>query len=265
MLRWSVRACCFVALISVASWADAQIVRVGPFGGVRVRAPFVSVDVLPYGGGTRVRAPFTAVDAGPYGYPPGFPRAYRTLPGYRTPPVYPAPVYPVPSYPRSGGYVYPQPEDRQQSARPATTSSARTALAVAAQQLKRNLSARRNDSQVWLDYLQPDRIIDAMKRGESADSLRNLLGNYDGVVANGGLSSVSNTPGFRETHAWLRALIENRTTADAEKPAPSKQSVLPPEPAPIPPPQQDTDLPEPPPADKRGSEEIPLPNVPTPL
>jgi hypothetical protein len=45
-------------------------------GGVRVRAPFVRVDVDPYGG-VSVRAPFAAVDVPPRGYyEPGYPPAY---------------------------------------------------------------------------------------------------------------------------------------------------------------------------------------------
>jgi hypothetical protein len=57
--------------------AAGQFVRRGLGGGVIVRAPFVNVDVDPYGG-TRVRAPFVGVDT-PGNYPP---------PGYGPPPAY---------------------------------------------------------------------------------------------------------------------------------------------------------------------------------
>ena len=53
--------------IGLPSQSTAQLVRVGPLGGVSLRLPFVSVDTLPFGGGTSVRAPFTAVDTGLYG------------------------------------------------------------------------------------------------------------------------------------------------------------------------------------------------------
>src|SRR5262245_46550155 len=54
----------------------AQGVWVGG-GGVHVRAPFVRVDVGPYGG-VSVRAPFTAVDVPPrdFFYDPNYPPPY---------------------------------------------------------------------------------------------------------------------------------------------------------------------------------------------
>ncbi|TWU59903.1 hypothetical protein Poly51_01760 [Rubripirellula tenax] len=123
--------------VAAPSAADAQI-RVGAFGGVSVRVPFVGVDVLPFGGGTRVRAPFTSVGTGFYGG--GFygadpfyrgPRLYDDLYGYRSGyrygsrydygyrpyddhPAYlygPPPVIAVPVVPHYGnpGYVYTEP------------------------------------------------------------------------------------------------------------------------------------------------------------
>lgn len=263
MLRFVSRTLCFVALVSVASMADAQILRIGPFGGVRVRAPFVSVDVLPYGGGTRVRAPFTAVDTGAYGdrYPGYRVPEYRGVPGYRPSPAYP-PAYQLPAYPR-GGYVYPQPDDRQ-AARAATPTSVRSSLLAAAQQLKQSLSARRDDADVWLNYLQPDRIIDAIQRGESGESLRSLLRHYDGV-ANGGLTSISSERGFAETRRWLGAFVQQRPeVSSAGELAPADEGGT----APVTPPEAEVDLPPPPKVgDKAGSksEEIPLPQIPTPL
>ena len=102
MLRYISCTVCCTAFFTMTSVAEAQILRIGPFGGVRVRAPFVSVDVLPNGGGTRVRAPFTAVNTGPVGYPYAVP-GYPTLPGYPVLPALPAlptPFYPVPAYPK---------------------------------------------------------------------------------------------------------------------------------------------------------------------
>lgn len=57
----------------LVSTAKAQVVVVGPAGGVRVRAPFVSVDVLPFHRGTRLRVPYAAINTGFY-------RSYRSLP-----------------------------------------------------------------------------------------------------------------------------------------------------------------------------------------
>ena len=97
-----------------AATADAQILRIGPHGGVSVRVPFVSVDVSPWGG-TRVRAPFTSVDTadryymapGGYGYatiPPGQAVPYRDFHspyfrGYHR--DYSHDVHPVPPLDRS--------------------------------------------------------------------------------------------------------------------------------------------------------------------
>lgn len=79
----------------VAQDAAGQFVRRGIGGGVIVRAPFVNVDVDPYGG-TRVRAPFVGVDT-PGNYPP---------PGYGPPPAYGyAPYAPIPY--NSAPYGYP--------------------------------------------------------------------------------------------------------------------------------------------------------------
>jgi hypothetical protein len=265
MFRYISCTVCCIAFVSMTSIAEAQIVRIGPFGGVRVRAPFVSVDVQPYGGGTRVRAPFTSVNTGPFRYPYAVP-GYPIRPGYPAlPALPPAPVYPVPAYP-NGGYVYPQP-DGYQAARPSTSGAVRDRLLASAQLLKRNLSARRDDGGVWLNYLQPDRIIETIQRGESADSLRTLLGNYDGVVANPGLTSISRASGFRETHQLLKAFIESPPASEPTPPPASDAVELAPIPAPAPVPEIGNE-PAPAPADPfadRGSEELPLPAEPTPL
>jgi len=75
--------------LALPGLSQGQIVRFGPGGGVRVRAPFVRVYVGP-GGATSVRAPFTAVDVpGPrYNVPAG---RYRGADPRR---VVPGPYYP---------------------------------------------------------------------------------------------------------------------------------------------------------------------------
>lgn len=86
---------CLILCYLTSAPAQGQIVRIGSAGGVRVRAPFVAVDVLPYGGGTRVRAPFTSVRTGAYGY--GYAPSYRRPYTYRADPYYGQPIgYPQP-------------------------------------------------------------------------------------------------------------------------------------------------------------------------
>ena len=67
MMSRRVRICLFLALAVCLAFesdrADAQIVRRYRGGGVSIRAPFVRVDVGPYGG-TSVRAPFVSVGPG---------------------------------------------------------------------------------------------------------------------------------------------------------------------------------------------------------
>ena len=140
-------------------------------------------------------------------------------------------------------------------------------LLASAQALKRSLSTRRDDSDVWLNYLQPDRIIETIQRGESADSLRTLLGNYDGVLANPGLTSISRASGFRETHQLLRAFIESPPAASSvPTPSPARDAA---DPFAAPAPEVGTNEPAPAPpiepVNESSSEELPLPPVPTPL
>ena len=69
-----------VALLFVFSQnpTDAQIVRFGAGGGVNVRAPFVRVNVDPFGN-TSVRAPFVNINPA-YGGRPVYPQPYPTYP-----------------------------------------------------------------------------------------------------------------------------------------------------------------------------------------
>ncbi|MGI9472608.1 MAG: hypothetical protein ACR2NZ_13795 [Rubripirellula sp.] len=212
MIRFLTCALCGVSTLAMASVADAQIVRWG-LGGVRVRAPFVAVDVAPYGG-ARIRAPFTAVDSriyGGYPYPPGVvvgpvpPIPPIPFPGIAFgAPVYPAPVYPAPVYP---GVVYPQPAPNQyQAARPSIGESLPTQLRLAAEALARSLAVRQ-DGDVWLDYLGPQQIIETIDLGRSPESLRTLVINYDGVMSNGSLAAIRSARGFAETRDLLKLFV----------------------------------------------------------
>lgn len=284
MYRLLTCAVCGIATLASASLADAQIVRWGP-GGVRVRAPFVSVDVSPYGG-TRVRAPFTAVDSRVYGgyvYPPGvvvgpvppipFPRV--AVPAVAVPavPVYPAPVYP--------GVVYPEPAapSTYQSARPTLDGTLPEQLRSAAETLARSLAVRQ-DGDVWLDYLGPQKIIEAIDLGRSPESLRPLVINYDGVLSNGSLVAIRGARGFAETRELLKLYVEG---GSVPSPAPNVAPTSPesgviarpdgavrtkPEPTPPQPVEETLPLPAPDgtpePAPDNGGPQAPVPPPPSP-
>lgn len=240
-----------LSLIACGDIASAQIVRIGGFGGVRVRAPFVSVDVLPYGGGARVRAPFTSVNTGAYGYGPvyyGHRHPYHppvTIYDPRPPvavlPVLPVPaVVPVPAvgYPVAPAPVYAQPVS------PVVAATLSEQLRASAARLAQSLSYRRSDANVWLDYLGPQLIVDAIDRGDDPASLRGLVRNYDGVVGNGSLGSIRSASGFSETRALLKQYVSRPAqVAKPVAPEPRADRVpdRAPDPAPEPAPAEDTE------------------------
>ena len=226
---------------------EAQVVVVGRAAGVRVRAPFVSVDVLPFYRGTRVRVPYAAIDTGFY-------RSYRPFPPYTgfvplpvpypyavaAAPVFPvaAPVFPVaaptfpvidvPVYPRFAypempiyeypSVIYPDVGVAVPSAYDSTISSSRPRLELslperlrtAAETLARTLSLR-EDGDVWLNYLGPQRIIENVDYGRPAAELQDLMINYDGVVMNGTLGSIQYARGFAASRDLLRQYLRNQS------------------------------------------------------
>ena len=208
---------CGVVSLATASVSDAQIVRWGPGGGVRVRAPFVSVDVSPFGG-ARVRAPFTAVDSRVYGgyvYPPGVvvgpvpPVPPFPFPGF---PGFPPAVIPVPAVP---GVVYPESAPLgYQSARPDLSLPLPEQLRAAAEVLAQTLAVRQ-DGDVWLEYLGPQQIIEAIDLGRPPASLQDLVIHYDGVVSNRSLVSIQSARGFAETRDLLKIYVSGGSTPQA--------------------------------------------------
>ena len=207
-----------LALLSLGIPCDAQVVRIGGFGGVRVRAPFVSVDVGPYGG-TRVLAPFTSV----YSYGPAI--SYRRavvgvpmfppLPPFAVMPAVPAfavPVYPVPVMPQ---VVVPQvvyeepaiPVEGYQVTRPSLDGHVAEDLRRAAIRLQYSLSLR-HDGDVWMEYLGPGRIVAVIEQGDAPGTLSDLIRNYDGVVANSSLRAIYGSSGFNETRELLRVYVD---------------------------------------------------------
>jgi len=243
--------------------AEAQVVVVRPAGGVRVRAPFVSVDVLPFHRGTRLRVPYAAINTGFY-------RSYRPLPSVAgffplpvpypyavAAPAYPViavPAYPAVVYPEISSYeyprvIYPEVEVARQPLYDGVISSSRPRLELplperlrtAAETLARTLSLR-EDGDVWLNYLGPQRIIENVDYSRPASELRDLIINYDGVVSNGTLGSIQYARGFAASRDLLRQYLGTQafseTSNDGQVPVPS--SIAPADSVPQPP------LPQPP-------------------
>lgn len=212
---------------------EAQVVVVGRAAGVRVRAPFVSVDVLPFYRGTRVRVPYAAIDTGFY-------RSYRPFPPYTgfvplpvpypyavaAAPVFPVkevPVYPRFAYPEMPIYEYPSViypdvgvavpsayDSTISSSRPRLEHSLPERLRTAAETLARTLSLR-EDGDVWLNYLGPQRIIENVDYGRPAAELQDLMINYDGVVTNGTLGSIQYARGFAASRDLLRQYLRTQS------------------------------------------------------
>lgn len=281
------------ATLAVTAPLDAQVVRIGGIGGVRVRAPGVSVDVGPYGS-TRVRAPYTAIDAYGPRYPYGPVVTYRrAVVGVPVPPVVPVPPFgplppfgPVPSFgmvppfgivptipvPVVPGVAYEYEEappitaEGYQVTRPSLDGHVSEDLRRAAVRLQSNLSVR-HDADVWLEYLAPARIIESIDRGDAPGSLRDLISNYDGVVANSGLRAIYSQPGFNETRELLRVYVDLRPSRQPPAAAAAEETTGQ-EPAPSVlerPAEEAEELPTPPPAESPKAEgRVPPPPPPAP-
>jgi hypothetical protein len=213
--RWIAPAALSIAVF--AAPCQAQIVRIGGFGGVSVRAPFVGVDVFPYGP-TIVRAPFTRVYSSGLPYGPIFPYRHGVIGVPVFPPVASVvvvpsvpvvrvPVLAVPSVPSVVFEEEPILPQGYQVTRPSLDGHVSEDLRRAAIELQFSLS-RRHDGDVWLDYLAPGRIIQSIEQGEDPNSLRDLIMNYDGVVANGSLRPIHNALGFNQTRELLRVYVD---------------------------------------------------------
>ncbi len=230
-----------ILVIAAPTAAQAQIVRFGVGGGVSVRAPFVQVDVSPYGG-THVRAPFTSVDtygpryrgAIPYGNPlPGGYSAYRAAPysvgpSYRAyysdhralvvvpesvPPLPVAPLVPPPRY-DIPSYSEVFPPNASASLSPSRLVNLADRLADSAAKLRRSLARSREES-TWVGYLQPgaiESLADRLHNGRgfsdiATGEVRGLIANFDGVSANPDLNWLSRSPGFHESRTALAELL----------------------------------------------------------
>jgi hypothetical protein len=237
-----IRITAFVSLVAVGmtSACEAQYFGWGPFGGVRVRAPFVSVNVSPYGP-VGVRAPFTSVYSYGYGFGPvvsyrravvGVP-AFPPVPPFVVSPIVVAPVVrAVPVYPVVPEVTYAQPSipvEGYQVTRPSLDGHVREDLHRAAIKLQYSLS-QRYDGDVWLDYLAPGRIVSSIENGAPPNSLRDLITNYDGVVANSSLRPIYRASGFDETRELLRVYVDlPQAESKAASPAPAPPAAQPPQ------------------------------------
>jgi hypothetical protein len=97
-----------------------------------------------------------------------------------------------------------------------TAESIPEAIRAAATRLSASLSRRQDDGEIWLDYLAPGRIIQAVDQGRSADAVQDLLRNYDGVVANPELRPIIALDGFARTRQLLRQWIDSQAAAPSE-------------------------------------------------
>jgi hypothetical protein len=133
-------------------------------------------------------------------------------------PVSPEPVFPpgYPDYGRQRTFSAPQTEpipglaySRQDSLRRSVHADADVAdlLRAAANRLTQSLS-RMRDGKVWLEQLQPQRIVATIDRADFPGSLIDLLGHYDGVANTPRLVLIAEARGFRDTHQLLTQYVQ---------------------------------------------------------
>ncbi len=207
---------CFPALIGLGGAllmflptpAEAQIVRRFPGGGLQVRAPFVRVNVGPYG--TSVRAPLVAVDPGSVRI--GLRRRFAPVPQQVAPVV----RRPVVAVPRSGdlsdrGYVLP---DRGYVPFPTAEELAAMddlTLLTAVNDLGYSLDvrlARLETGAGWQRYLR----IPASAPTAHSEKFVQTLARYDSVADNPEFAKIAGLPSFIATKAALRQVVARLAT-----------------------------------------------------
>jgi len=80
-------------------------------------------------------------------------------------------------------------------------------LRAAAYRLATSLS-RMRDGDLWLDELQPRRIVASIDRGEHPAALTDLVSCYAGVAENPRFVLIARANGFQETHRWLARYVQ---------------------------------------------------------
>lgn len=195
-------------LLLVGGTTEAQFVRVGPGGGVSVRAPFVHVEVGP-GGSTYVRAPFTSVVTPGYArvaprygyYPPG-----TVVPGRKSTRLRPltAEEYTqddTTMLPRMA--VDPAQMDQRELRRHARAVAGRF----------ENELRQTADGAAWTSSLRPGTIRDLLAEdtdrpldSATVDQLTAILQSYDALSDSQGYPQITQLSGFREMREVLREL-----------------------------------------------------------
>ncbi|QDV82415.1 hypothetical protein [Stieleria magnilauensis] len=237
------------------AWPPAPVV-VGPPSRVRVQTPFFSLNIGP---GSIVPPPYAGYDDRYESYRPRYDSRYDSrddsgyrspyqrgyieprslVPEYRSPaPEYrsPAPQYgsSVPQYGSSGNY-----RPGSGGGIPDLTSPIEFSLPElrqAAETLYRTLAARPDDGEVWLEYLQPERIIAATESGQLSASMSELHSRFLGVTKNPDLVVMTRINGFQRTlqllGMWIELEGDASATDDFVEPSEDTQTSPPPDPQP---------------------------------
>ena len=219
MARWTIFGLLLGGLLCPVETGYAQLVRIGRGGGVAVRAPFVRVDVGPYG--TSVRAPFTAVDTPRYRargrsswYQYGDRGQYGPLPGYGSAP---------------SSELLADPEtDITRLDLPALRSS------LIAQWNALQLDLRRFSTGAgWQRHLSLPPELFSGSGDPPIDVLQEILGRYARVANSEQYRVIARLASFQATHRLLAAYLDRLPQPPTEEPpAPPAENVPPPVPEP---------------------------------
>ena len=112
-------------------------------------------------------------------------------------------------------------------------------LRNAAETLRATLARRADEGAIWLEYLRPDLIVDAVDSGKLTQQVRDLATRYNGVTMNRELTSITRLAGFEQTrrqlNLWIGGSTSDEVGQQAELQAPLESDAGPtPAPAPAP-------------------------------
>jgi hypothetical protein len=185
-------------------------------GGVRVRAPFVRVDVDP-DGGVSVRAPFTAVDVPPRGY-------YY---GPDVPPPYFERRIVEPQFPTAADLARMDDEQLIQ------------ALRAIAQSLHNRLS-RFDTGDTWQRYLRlPEEAVDPSAPPDArTEAIAALLDRFQKIAADPQYPMIARLPAFTAMEAALNEALSRPKDETTEPQKYTEELPTPPQQQQLPPPQR---------------------------
>ncbi|WP_182870854.1 hypothetical protein [Stieleria mannarensis] len=218
----------FVGPYYRGAWSVPPVI-VGPPSSVRVQTPFFSLNL---GAGPVVASPYLDYH---YRYEAYRPR-YGYGPSYEF--GYSAPLSSVPPYrgmtpadDTTGRYESYRSEGLYRSGSgggiPDLTPPvdfSLPALRNAARRLYQTLARRPDDGEVWLEYLQPDRIVAAADSGQLSPSIQELYTRFQGVTMNPDLMVITQIDGFRQTFQLLGAWIEDAKESPETAPSQPDQT-----------------------------------------